>query len=980
MRLRPDAGGSSGDTSTDDSTTGAGTDTTADTGEESTPDRVGDNRLDAPTGGGTAPGNENNSAGADAGSGADSTASGPRPRPGGPGSSPGETPGAGDTGDSGGGSGGEGGGGGGLPDDVADEDTPTPTPGTPSGGGESGDSGEDPGDGAGADPVQDYQPGDSAENPGAGGDTEPGFGPRPGSYDDPSDVGSTPDERTGGRTRQRQREAIREEYQSRGAEFVAVGYEDGDPVVDVDWGDQPGEIEREGGPNVTPGSGGGPEFGSEQFQEGYVEAQVERGTTREVDVDRTDDGSFEVTPAAEDRYGGQSTQNAAEAVVDETGGLAQPDSRYGGANVQTGGQLGEELRRQQVEQQVNDQFEETDLQAGEDFEVVREQDGSGGSTWTAELTEQGQEALRESNEDVSLEQAQTSGLVSQFEDATGWDVPGEGKLAGERTLGEQFGDIDWSFGMGGEGDEVEQGLDAASQAISQTAESVGSDLFTGDGAASESLGQEVLAAAGYEGLGRQYEQSLSELGQGIVSGTGSLGAQVPQLVTEAPEFAGYAATNPVETAGKLPGAIAAQGVTMGESTLENPAGMAGSIIGSGAAAGGLFKATQGTRFGMASRVALQPGEELVKAGVRRGALGSRAAAVTPGVSSSITEGASTSTRGQMAVSDAVPSTEGVRRVARQFRNDNRGQAQLTIARERTRESDSDTGDGSGAEEVTTEDAREAYEEEFQEDATQREVGMTSDELDAELDRMRRQQQLEDVRASDINMETRTSGAGDISRTQTGTETETATGQESLFDTSRFQTDIARSEYESRYGSRTESASESETASDSATDTGQALRRAQAVGAAVGAEASTGQADSAMDDTWQSEAQAQDEGVEQALEAAADDSVEDSLDVGVETMTEAGTDTVAEPSIEQEVRTGGETGFETGFETGAETGFETGVEWETERETERERESELQKDPEQETQQEGGAWGFDEDAFSSGIASGEEIFEDTFGGN
>jgi len=329
------------------------------------------------------------------------------------------------------------------------------------------------------------------------------------------------------------------------------------------------------------------------------------------------------------------------------------------------GEFRREQARQQVAQQIQEENPDADsivarrafggLQAGEHYEVSFD-----GENVSAELTPEGREVVmrtlaRTENPEADsqlvregfdgelqfddegnitgtnrLEQDSLSDLVSGFEDATGVDLPGDGELVSTRTTEEQFGDIDWSFGLGGEGDEVEAALDDVSSFIAEGSRDFGEELFSEE-VSGESLGEAVLDFAGQEQLGDQYDQALRNLGAGTVSGAGQLGALPPQLVTEAPEFVGYAATNPGETAQQLPGAVAERAVMTGEAAAENPARFTGTLIGSTALSGGLFKATQGTRAGTVARYSLQPGEELVKAGVRRGVLGDRAIAATPGV-------------------------------------------------------------------------------------------------------------------------------------------------------------------------------------------------------------------------------------------------------------------------------------------------------------------------------------------------------------
>lgn len=229
---------------------------------------------------------------------------------------------------------------------------------------------------------------------------------------------------------------------------------------------------------------------------------------------------------------------------------------------------------------------------------------------------------------TGLESSLTSAIESQ-ESTLEADLPGDDGIARSQATGEQFGDWDWSLGLGDpQEDEVEAGLDAFSNRLHTGSAQAGEKLFD---AANQSAGAAVLEAAGRDELAAQYDRGIRDFGAGIVTGVGALGAQVPQLATEIPEFVGFAMTNPGTTANRLPGAIASRTAVAAESALDNPAQFGGSLVGSAALAGGLFSATRGTRVGSVSRWSLQPGEELVKAGVRRGVLGERAARLTPGV-------------------------------------------------------------------------------------------------------------------------------------------------------------------------------------------------------------------------------------------------------------------------------------------------------------------------------------------------------------
>lgn len=217
-----------------------------------------------------------------------------------------------------------------------------------------------------------------------------------------TDDGGFTGELTAEASREAEAEMIKQAYRERGAEFVAVGFEDGEPVVDVDWGDQPDEAETpDGEMTMTSGEGDGPEVGSEQFEEGYVEAQMERGTGRDVDVEQQDDGSFEVEDDSSDRYGGrraatagqvgeniveeelESEENVADAEVGrgandefvadmEMEGASDSSDRYGGRRAATGGQMGEEIVEDELEAEST--ISDAEVGRGENDEFVADVD------------------------------------------------------------------------------------------------------------------------------------------------------------------------------------------------------------------------------------------------------------------------------------------------------------------------------------------------------------------------------------------------------------------------------------------------------------------------------------------------------------------------------------------------------------------------------------------------------------------------------
>jgi hypothetical protein len=117
-------------------------------------------------------------------------------------------------------------------------------------------------------------------------------------------------------------------------------------------------------------------------------------------------GVSEETASAANRgaLGGQTPGTGAS---DQSGGEQDggSSSRYQNASTLTGGQLGEGLRqeraltdaREQLAEKVDQEFENTDLQVGEDFTISQENSKGGQTRLTAELTDQGRKDIAKAN-------------------------------------------------------------------------------------------------------------------------------------------------------------------------------------------------------------------------------------------------------------------------------------------------------------------------------------------------------------------------------------------------------------------------------------------------------------------------------------------------------------------------------------------------------------------------------------------------------
>ncbi|RYJ07765.1 hypothetical protein ELS19_19815 [Halogeometricum borinquense] len=197
-------------------------------------------------------------------------------------------------------------------------------------------------------------------------------------------------------------------------------------------------------------------------------------------------------------------------------------------------------------------------------------------------------------------------------------------------------DMDWSFGLGDEKDEVENAIDDAAAGYQQTASDIGRDLFSRE-TAGESLGNAVLSAAGKDELGEQYDEKVRSVGSTLVTTGASLG-NVPGLVGSAMEGGEVvaAAANEATTPGnqeflsKTENRSTALGEQVYEQAKENPLETGTALAGSLLASHGIMSMASriGPRAGAAARWTIQPGEELLGAGghaATKAASGSRTA-------------------------------------------------------------------------------------------------------------------------------------------------------------------------------------------------------------------------------------------------------------------------------------------------------------------------------------------------------------------
>lgn len=161
-----------------------------------------------------------------------------------------------------------------------------------------------------------------------------------------------------------------------------------------------------------------------------------------------------------------------------------------------------------------------------------------------------------------------------------------------QTEGEQFGDFDLSFGLGGEGDEVEQFTESLQERGAAAGRDLGQALFDEEGGAfrSESLGSRALEAAGRDDLAESYESGIRRFGSGGLERLGEGAGSIPQLGVEAGETLAFTASNPGEAVGKTPDAAAGAAVATAEDFQQNPAEATGGLVFGSAAGVGATRA------------------------------------------------------------------------------------------------------------------------------------------------------------------------------------------------------------------------------------------------------------------------------------------------------------------------------------------------------------------------------------------------------
>ena len=160
--------------------------------------------------------------------------------------------------------------------------------------------------------------------------------------------------------------------------------------------------------------------------------------------------------------------------------------------------------------------------------------------------------------------------------------------------GEQFGDVDLTLGLGGEGDDIEQAAERFQSGVRNRAADAGNYLMDPDNSG-RSLGEFVLTETGNEELGQQYDSALRDFGRGVVTGSGAVVGSAPKFGVEAAETTIYTLTNPRDTAAKSTGATSAAAVETVEGFQENPAQATGNLVGGVALGIGASRAASGLR-------------------------------------------------------------------------------------------------------------------------------------------------------------------------------------------------------------------------------------------------------------------------------------------------------------------------------------------------------------------------------------------------
>lgn len=636
----------------------------------------------------------------------------------------------------------------------------------------------------------------------------------------------------------------------------------------------------------------------------------------------------------------------------------------------------ETLAEQELERRLE---EETgaELESGEDFTVEQTDDG-----FTAEVTEQGQEKIER-----QIQQEELSSTVGRAEDLLGEfasevaaanirrggnqelageardtdvtvDIPGEGPVATKRGP-ERF---DTAKPLPGE----QLAEDFEATAVKES-NKFGEKIFSEE-VAGESLIAETFRAAGEDKLADQSDRAVRSFGQGLVTAPGALVGKAATIPYDVVEFGATASQQSLQETGEDLASSATEAAVAGAAGFaRDPATTSGAIVGSAALSGGVFRATQGTRAGTAARITLQPGEEIVKAGIRRGVFGRRAARVTPGVrigqvrgTEAESETKSPSEAAQDAdsmdlvkdlpderpvtlESEAVDQAQGTTSPSRT--SVIRGKTKRTASRLSERISEeigrlevkTRVGAGPGAVEIERE--------------TESEAPAAPSEFDPQTRRRATEPQLTDDRVSDNLLQQ--SIDQQLRRSRAVRERGTFEGEPRPF--ARSETQRRRQEIESRQEKITRPTIETET------ETELSGERAGLLGAIVGAGATSTELTSA--------------------------SAEIGSMAGAASETETGGDVDTE--IESAIDTETELDLETETEFEQELELETEREQELERERERERERELEREleavsPDLKSREEPNFQSFESDeyerTFSSDIKDPEEVLTDLTGSN
>jgi hypothetical protein len=228
-----------------------------------------------------------------------------------------------------------------------------------------------------------------------------------------------------------------------------------------------------------------------------------------------------------------------------------------------------------------------------------------------------QQAIQRRRAEIAQEVSEETGQDYDAEDV---DVTrtDDGEIQFSVDRRESF-DLDFSAGLGGPEDEVEQTIDDAASGYSRRTGELGNQAFATDTENENSAGAIVLRAFGRDQLASQYDQSIRNAGSGLVSGAAAIG-NVPGVVGAGLEASEVVASGARQTAGgsgvEFGSDLYDRGTAIGESAYEqarsNPARTAGALGGSLVGSAGAISAASRVsgRAGTAARYAIQPGEEL----------------------------------------------------------------------------------------------------------------------------------------------------------------------------------------------------------------------------------------------------------------------------------------------------------------------------------------------------------------------------------